>query len=118
MDCFPKVGVSWSARTRNSTSETAYNHPHLFGLRHRDGNELERRRVMHCSGFACDAVLEFAALSESNREHLAEWVSERAGYRVEVLGERRLVAAEHPLDPPNVETGVCRARCGAVHGGL
>ena len=34
------------------------------------GNELERERVMHCPELACDAVLRFEDLPESDREQL------------------------------------------------
>ena len=36
------------------------------------GNELERERVMHCPGLACDAVFEFENLPETDREYLTE----------------------------------------------
>ena len=36
------------------------------------GNELERERLMHCPGLACDMVLEFDDLPASEREYLAE----------------------------------------------
>jgi hypothetical protein len=36
------------------------------------GNELERERVMHCPGLACDTVLAFADLPEPDQEYLTE----------------------------------------------
>jgi hypothetical protein len=39
------------------------------------GNELERERVLHCPGLACDTVLTFEALPESDREYLTERTS-------------------------------------------
>ena len=36
------------------------------------GNELERERVMHCPGLACDTILSFEDLPELGREYLTE----------------------------------------------
>lgn len=42
-------------------------------------NELERRRVMHCPGLACEATLSFTDLPE---EHRSAFIENRELYRV------------------------------------
>ncbi|WP_415380571.1 hypothetical protein [Halosimplex sp. TS25] len=42
-------------------------------------NELESNRVMKCPGLDCEAVLRFADLPESDREH---FVAHREQYRL------------------------------------
>lgn len=43
------------------------------------GNELERRRVMHCPGLGCAATLRFADLPEAER---AAFLENRERYRI------------------------------------
>lgn len=42
-------------------------------------NELERRRVMHCPGLACESTLRFADLPEADR---SAFLANRELYRI------------------------------------